>query len=123
MVAGRPSPAPLGPVYPAGLALGGGWGLLWPYRSTVVGWCLYARRWFMAARCLNGAFTTCCKKHGFEEIAELAPCQQLNGHIAAEFVTCRSSTAAFYSPTKHLPVTRGNKARKLARLEALPRRF
>ena len=53
------------------------------------------RRWFMAARCLNGAFTTCNKKHGFEEIAELAPCQQLNGHIAVEFVTCRSSTAAF----------------------------
>ena len=42
MVAGRPSPAPLGPVYPAGSALGGGWGLLWPYRSTVVGWCLDA---------------------------------------------------------------------------------
>ena len=53
------------------------------------------RRWFMATRCLNGAFTTCNKKHGFEEIAELAPCQQLNGHIAVEFVTCRSSTAAF----------------------------
>ena len=42
MVAGRPSPAPLGPVYPAGSALGGGWGLLWPYRSRVVGWCLHA---------------------------------------------------------------------------------
>ena len=42
MVAGRPSPAPLGPVYPAGLALGGGWGLLWPYGSRVVGWCLHA---------------------------------------------------------------------------------
>ena len=38
MVAGRPSPAPLGPVYPAGLALGGGWGLLWPYGTCVVGW-------------------------------------------------------------------------------------
>ena len=35
------------------------------------------------------------QEHGFEEIAELAPCQQLNGHIAVEFVTCRSSTAAF----------------------------
>ena len=42
MVAARPSPAPLGPVYPAGSALGGGWGLLWPYRSRVVGWCLHA---------------------------------------------------------------------------------
>ena len=42
VVAGRPSPAPLGPVYPAGSALGGGWGLLWPYRSRVVGWCLHA---------------------------------------------------------------------------------
>ena len=42
MVAGRPSPAPLGPVYPAGSALGGGWGLLWPYRSRVVRWCLDA---------------------------------------------------------------------------------
>ena len=29
-------------LYPAGSALGGGWGLLWPYRSTVVGWCLHA---------------------------------------------------------------------------------
>ena len=38
MVAGRPSPAPLGPVYPAGLALGGGWGLLWPYGNPVCGW-------------------------------------------------------------------------------------
>ena len=42
MVAGRPSPAPLGPVYPAGSALGGGWGLLWPYGTCVVGWCLDA---------------------------------------------------------------------------------
>ena len=42
MVAGRPSPAPLGPVYPAGSGLGGGWGLLWPYRSRVVRWCLDA---------------------------------------------------------------------------------
>ena len=42
MVAGRPSPAPLGPVYPAGSALGGGWGLLWPYRSRVFRWCLDA---------------------------------------------------------------------------------
>ena len=50
---------------------------------------------WLQPRCLNGAFTTCNKKHGFEEIAELAPCQQLNGHIAVEFVTCRSSTAAF----------------------------
>ncbi len=38
MVAGRPSPAPLGPVYPAGSALGGGWGLLWPYGNPVCGW-------------------------------------------------------------------------------------
>ena len=42
MVAGRPSPAPLGPVYPAGSALGGGWGLLWPYGTRVVRWCLHA---------------------------------------------------------------------------------
>ena len=42
MVAGRPSPAPLGPVYPAGSALGGGWGLLWPYGSRVFRWCLDA---------------------------------------------------------------------------------
>ena len=42
MVAGRPSPAPLGPVYPAGSALGGGWGLLWPYRTRVFRWCLHA---------------------------------------------------------------------------------
>ena len=42
MVAGRPSPAPLGPVYPAGSALGGGWGLLWPYGTCVVRWCLDA---------------------------------------------------------------------------------
>ena len=42
MVAGRPSPAPLGPVYPAGSALGGGWGLLWPYGTWVFGWCLDA---------------------------------------------------------------------------------
>ena len=42
MVAGRPSPAPLGPVYPAGSALGGGWGLLWPYGSRVFRWCLHA---------------------------------------------------------------------------------
>ena len=42
MVAGRPSPAPLGPVYPAGSALGGGWGLLWPYRTRVVRWGLHA---------------------------------------------------------------------------------
>ena len=39
---GRPSPAPLGPVYPAGSALGGGWGLLWPYRTRVFRWCLDA---------------------------------------------------------------------------------
>ena len=42
MVAGRPSPAPLGPVCPAGSALGGGWGLLWPYRTRVFRWCLDA---------------------------------------------------------------------------------
>ena len=48
MVAGRPSPAPLGPLYPAGSALGGGWGLLWPYRSRVVGWCLHAVEWIRA---------------------------------------------------------------------------
>ena len=42
MVAGRPSTAPLGPVYPAGSALGGGRGLLWPYGTCVVGWCLHA---------------------------------------------------------------------------------
>ena len=48
MVAGRPSPAPLGPVYPAGSALGGGWGLLWPYGSRVFRWCLDA------VGCLHG---------------------------------------------------------------------
>ena len=42
MVAGRPSPTPLGPVYPAGSALGGGWGLLWPYRTRVVRWGVHA---------------------------------------------------------------------------------
>ena len=42
MVAGRPSPAPLGPVHPTGSALGGGWGLLWPYGSRVFRWCLDA---------------------------------------------------------------------------------
>ena len=50
MVAGRPSPAPLGPVYPAGSALGGGWGLLWPYRTRVVRWGLHAVRYVLIVR-------------------------------------------------------------------------
>ena len=59
MVAGRPSPAPLGPVYPAGSALGGGWGLLWPYRSRVFRWCLdaveRAHRFILAGAHVPGA--------------------------------------------------------------------
>ena len=60
MVAGRPSPAPLGPVYPAGSALGGGWGLLWPYRSRVFRWCGSGRRATSPATCrILRALATC----------------------------------------------------------------
>ena len=66
-------------------------------------------RLLLAARCVHNqlaqlqsaratakrAATTYVYARHAPAAAELAPCQQLNGHIAVEFVTCRSSTAAF----------------------------
>ena len=103
MVAGRPSPAPLGPVYPAGSALGGGWGLLWPYRSGVFRWCLDAVMSVMSAALEAGAFSAGCA--AVPAAPADAPLPELSAwHLAtAAPSVCKSlsASAAAISSTPH----------------------